>query len=40
VYTDARDDAAIETKLNIKTFPEKCPWEIQDIFPFLKKKKD
>jgi hypothetical protein len=30
-YAYARKKAAIETRLNIKTFPEKCPWEIQEI---------
>lgn len=38
-YENARQDAAIETKLNLETFPEECPWEIEEILPFFKKKK-
>ena len=34
-YEDARHGAAAETGLDIKKFPEKCPWEIQKILPFL-----
>lgn len=38
-YIYAREKAAFETKLEIKNFPEACPWEMQEILPFLKKKK-
>lgn len=38
-YQDARQQAAIETKLDINTFPEKCPWAIQEVLPFFKRKK-
>jgi hypothetical protein len=37
-YEDARQEAAAETKLNIKTFPEECLWTFEEIFPDLKKK--
>jgi hypothetical protein len=37
-YEDARRDAAIETQLDIMTFPAKCPWEIQKILPFISDK--
>lgn len=37
-YQYAREGAAFETKLSLSTFPEKCPWSIEDILPFLKKK--
>lgn len=37
-YEDARQDAAAETKLNIKTFPKECPWTIEELFPYLKNK--
>ncbi len=35
-YEAARQDAAVETQLDIKTFPKECPWKIEEIFPFLK----
>lgn len=37
-YEDARQSAAIETQLDIKIFPEKCPWDLFEILPFAKKK--
>lgn len=37
-YFYARIKAAKETKLDIGTFPETCPWGIKDIFPDLEKK--
>lgn len=37
-YFSARLRAALETKLAEKTFPEKCPWILNDIFPDLEKK--
>jgi hypothetical protein len=37
-YFSARLKAAKETKLDIATFPEKCPWALTEIFPGLKKK--
>lgn len=37
-YKDAREDASIETKKDKKVFPEKCPWEIEEILPFFKSK--
>jgi hypothetical protein len=37
-YEDAREEAAIETELNIEDFPKKCPWKIDEILPTLKKK--
>jgi hypothetical protein len=37
-YEQARQEAAIETQLDIEVFPEVCPWAIEEIFPFLKKK--
>ncbi len=37
-YFSARLDAALETKLDEGTFPEKCPWSLKDIFPDLEKK--
>jgi Domain of unknown function DUF29 len=30
-YPGAREKAAFETKLNIKTFPEKCPWTLDEV---------
>ena len=33
-YTHARECIAAETGIDIKTFPELCPWELMDIFPF------
>jgi Domain of unknown function DUF29 len=38
-YEDARQSASVETQLSINTFPEKCPWEIEEILPFVPKKK-
>lgn len=38
-YEDAKEDAATETKLDIKKFPKECPWKIEEILPFSKKKK-
>lgn len=37
-YDDAVQRAALESHLSIKSFPKKCPWEIEDVLPFLKKK--
>ncbi len=37
-YKYAKKDAAIETNLPIKTFPKECPWKIEEILPFIKKK--
>lgn len=37
-YQYAREKAAFETKLAIETLPEECPWKLQEILPFLKKK--
>jgi Domain of unknown function DUF29 len=34
-YEDARQDASIETCLDIKNFPKECPWAIEDLFPDL-----
>lgn len=40
-YEDARQEAAAETKLDVKTFPKKCPWEVKDLIKtqgvFIKK---
>lgn len=30
-YEDARQHAATETQLDLKTFPKKCPWNLEDI---------
>lgn len=38
-YEDARQSACGETRLDIKKFPEECPWKIEEILPFLKKGK-
>ncbi len=38
-YQTAKQQAAIETKLNTDTFPEKCPWTIEEVLPFLQRKK-
>lgn len=37
-YEDAREFAAAETKLDLKIFPKKSPWEPEEILPFLNKK--
>jgi hypothetical protein len=37
-YFSARLDASSETGLDEKTFPEKCPWALKEIFPDLEKK--
>jgi hypothetical protein len=37
-YSYARLKAAKETRLDIKTFPEECPWPLKDIFPDLESK--
>lgn len=37
-YFTARIKAARETELEEKTFPEKCPWPIREIFPDLEHK--
>jgi len=37
-YFAARLKAVVETKLKENTFPEKCPWNLKDIFPNLEKK--
>lgn len=37
-YEDARQDASIETLLDIKIFPEECPWTIEELFPEMSKK--
>lgn len=34
-YSHARVNASIETDLDEKIFPEECPWEIQEILPFI-----
>lgn len=38
-YEAARDDAAIETGLPIKTFPKECPWKMDEILSFVKANK-
>lgn len=38
-YQDARVSAAQETEMPLKTFPKESPWEIDEVLPFLKKKK-
>jgi hypothetical protein len=30
-YEDAKQKAASETQLDLKTFPKKCPWHLEDI---------
>lgn len=30
-YEDARQEAAAETQLELKTFPKKCPWDLEEI---------
>jgi len=37
-YDYAREEAAFETKLAIKTFPKVCPWNLEELFPDLFKK--
>lgn len=37
-YEVAKEEAAIETKLPLKTFPQECPWKIEEILPFINKK--
>lgn len=37
VYEDARIDAILETGLSEKIFPKECPWDLNEIFPELKK---
>ena len=37
-YFSARIRAALETKLEEKIFPEKCPWNLKELFPDLEKK--
>jgi Domain of unknown function DUF29 len=37
-YERARKDASIETGLKLETFPEECPWTVEDLFPIIKKK--
>lgn len=37
-YFSARLKAALETKMEERAFPEKCPWNLKDIFPDLEKK--
>jgi Domain of unknown function DUF29 len=34
-YSYARLKAAKETRLDLKTFPEECPWILKEIFPNL-----
>jgi hypothetical protein len=34
-YQDARQDASEESGLSIETFPEECPWTIEERFPEL-----
>lgn len=34
-YYTARLDASSDTRLEEKTFPKKCPWELKEILPFL-----
>jgi len=38
VYYSARLLASVETGFNEATFPEKCPWDLTEIFPNLEKK--
>ena len=33
-YQDAREKAAVETRLNINKFPVECPWELEDVLQF------
>ena len=35
-YERSRKEAVKETRLDIKKFPEECPWEFYDLFPDLK----
>lgn len=37
-YEDARQDAAKETGMSINKFPKECPYKLEMLFPFLKKK--
>lgn len=37
-YFSARIQAALETKLKEKIFPEVCPWSLKELFPDLEKK--
>jgi hypothetical protein len=37
-YKDARKYASDETSLDIKKFPEECPWDFYELFPDLKGK--
>jgi hypothetical protein len=37
-YYAGRLKAVVETKLKESTFPEKCPWNLKEIFPNLEKK--
>jgi hypothetical protein len=38
-YEASRERASFETQLPLKTFPKECPWEMEEILPFIKKKK-
>jgi Domain of unknown function DUF29 len=38
-YEDAKFYAAEETAVDIKKFPKECPWKIEEILPFVHKKK-
>lgn len=37
-YFSARLQAAAETRMPEKTFPEECPWTLKDLFPYLEAK--
>jgi hypothetical protein len=37
-YEDARQDAAKETGLGINKFPKECPYKLEKLLPFIKKK--
>ncbi len=36
-YFSARLEASSETGLDTESFPESCPWKIEELFPFLQK---
>jgi Domain of unknown function DUF29 len=37
-YYSAKLEASSETGLEVKTFPEECPWTFEELFPDLNKK--
>jgi hypothetical protein len=38
-YYTARLEASSETELEEKTFPQECPWILEEILPFINKEK-